>query len=145
MNPQLKIAIWNANGLSQHCHEVQAFLADKRVDVMLISETHCTSRSYIKLPHYTTYITNHPAGTARGGTAIIIKNSIAHQEEEKYEEKFMQATTITVNDQKGSLKIAAVYCPPNTSLKEDQFKHFYGKLGQRFLAGGDYNAKHVQW
>jgi hypothetical protein len=40
---------------------------------MLISEKHFTEKSYPKLPNYTVYHTNHPAATAQGGTAIIIK------------------------------------------------------------------------
>jgi DNA topoisomerase VI subunit B len=37
-----------------------------------------TDNSYLKLPKYTAYLTNHPAGIARGGTAIIIKTTIKH-------------------------------------------------------------------
>jgi hypothetical protein len=40
---------------------------------MLISETQFTTRSYIKIPNYTIYVTHHP-----DGTAIIIKNRIKH-------------------------------------------------------------------
>jgi hypothetical protein len=41
---------------------------------MLISKTHFTEKeNYLKLPNCTVYHINHPAGTARGGTAIIIK------------------------------------------------------------------------
>jgi hypothetical protein len=42
---------------------------------MLISETHFTGKSYIRIPWYTDYHTNHPAETARGGTALILKSS----------------------------------------------------------------------
>jgi hypothetical protein len=42
---------------------------------MLISEMHFTEKSYLKLPKYTVYHMNHPAGTAQSGTAVIIKNS----------------------------------------------------------------------
>jgi hypothetical protein len=44
---------------------------------MLISEMHFTEKSCLKLPNYTVCHTNHPVGTARGGTAIIT-NSIKH-------------------------------------------------------------------
>jgi hypothetical protein len=45
------------------------------IDVMLISEPHFTGKSYLKLLDYTVYHTSHPAGTARGGTAIIINKT----------------------------------------------------------------------
>jgi hypothetical protein len=74
----LQLALWNANGLSHHADELQTFLASRHIDIMLLSETHFTHKSYLRIPHYTVYHTSHPAGTARDGTAIIIKNTISH-------------------------------------------------------------------
>jgi len=42
------------------------------------------------------------------------------------------------------LTVAAVYCPKH-AVKSEQFWSYYAALGQRFLAGGDYNAKHSHW
>jgi hypothetical protein len=70
--------LWNANGLVQHAEEVKIYIQSQKVDVMLISETHFTTKSYIKIPTYSMYDTQHPDGTAHGGTAIIIKNGIKH-------------------------------------------------------------------
>jgi hypothetical protein len=47
---------------------------------MLISETHFTEKSYLKLQKYTIYHMNHLAGTAQGGTAVITKISINHHQ-----------------------------------------------------------------
>jgi hypothetical protein len=69
----LQLALWNANGLIQHTDELNTFISIHNIEVMLISETHFTNKSYLKLPNYAVYHTNHLAGTARGGTAIIIK------------------------------------------------------------------------
>jgi hypothetical protein len=38
-----------------------------------------------------------------------------------------------------------VYYPPRHNIKKEQFKHFFYTLGQRLLAGGDYNSKNVSW
>ena len=75
---QLTIVLWNANGLAQHTTEVKTNIQTQNVDVMLISETHFTKRSYIKIPNYTIYATQHPDDTAHGVTAIFIKNGIKH-------------------------------------------------------------------
>ena len=72
MLPSLLIAAWNANGLSQHKNELQMFLLTHNIDVLLISESHFTTKSHFRIPNYFTYHTNHPSGTARGGTAILI-------------------------------------------------------------------------
>jgi len=108
-------------------------------------KTHLTTRSYLKIPNYTIYDTQHPDGTAHVGTAILIKNSIKHYLHGHYKLEYLQATIITVQDWVGPLTIAAIYCPPKHNIKAEQFRHFYTSLGHRFLAGGDYNAKHNHW
>jgi len=73
---QLKIVLWNDNGLAQYTEEVKNYIQDQQVDIMLISETHFTTRSYFKIPHYAIYNTQHSDGTAHGGTAILIKTAL---------------------------------------------------------------------
>ena len=61
------------------------------------------------MPAYSLYNTNHPDGTAHGGSAILIKSSIRHTLEEKYEFEKIPATTATVEDDNGKLAISATY------------------------------------
>jgi len=56
----LRVALWNANGLSNHKLELQALLDMHKIDIALISETHLTFRTVFKIPHYTVYHTTHP-------------------------------------------------------------------------------------
>jgi len=53
----LRVVLWNANGLLNHKLELQAFLDMHKIDIALISETHFTSRTVFKIPHYTTLYT----------------------------------------------------------------------------------------
>jgi hypothetical protein len=53
MPAPLRVLVWNANGLSNHKLELQAFLDMHKIDIALISETNFTSRSVFKIPHYT--------------------------------------------------------------------------------------------
>lgn len=69
----IRIALWNANGLLQHKDEVQIFLEHNSIDILLVSETHFTDKSYFNIPQYKTYYTNHPDNTAHAGTGILIK------------------------------------------------------------------------
>jgi Endonuclease-reverse transcriptase len=140
-----KLAIWNANGLGQRSQEVKIFLLDNKIDIMLISETHFTEKSFLKIPNYKLYHTNHPDGKAHGGTAILIKSTIKHYEKENYDKNFLQATSLTIEDNIGPLTISAIYCPPKQAIKKHQYTAFFKTLGSRFLAGGDYNAKHPWW
>ena len=112
---------------------------------MLISETHFTMKSHIKIHNYTIYDTQHPDGTAHGGTAVIIKNGIRHHLHGHYNlEHLLQATSATI-DWIGPLTKAAVYYPPKHTFKAEHFQSFCITLGQCFLAGGDYNAKNPHW
>lgn len=141
----LKLAIWNANGLPRHVLELKAFIINNDIDIMLISETRFIKRSYIKIPNYMIYSTNHPDGTAHGGTAIIIKSTIKHYELNPYSTDYLQATSLSVMDWHGPLTITAIYCPPRHSINSEQYTQFFSTLGNRFLAAGDYNAKHTHW
>ena len=132
-------------GSPKHTEEVKNYVQNQQVDIMLISETHFTTRSYFKIPNYAIYDTQHPDGTAHGGTAILIKKGIKHYLHGHYNLEYLQATSITVEDGVGSLTIAAIYCPPKHTFKAKQFRLFYTSLAHRFLAGGDYNVKHNHW
>jgi hypothetical protein len=50
-----------------------------------------------------------------------------------------------VEDSVGLSTISAVYLPPRHTVKQEQFDDVYNNLGQHFIAGGDYNAKHTDW
>jgi len=78
MEKKLKLATWNANGLAKHSLEVKAFILNQDIDILLVSETHFTNKSYLGIPGYTLYHTKDPNGKAHGGTDIIIKSSIKH-------------------------------------------------------------------
>jgi exonuclease III len=121
------------------------FLKEQHIDILLISETHFTAESYIKIPNYRVYHTNHPDRTAHRGTAILIKQTVDHYQLQNYEENHLQATSIKVRTLPYELTISAVHCPPRYNLKKDHFEQFFSILGQRFLAGGDYNCKNIQW
>lgn len=147
MNSRSKItfAIWNANGLSRHLLELTAFMYDNLIDIMLISETHTTDKSYNNIPNYNIYYTNHPDNRAHGGTAIIIKKSIKCLELEGYKTQHIQATSIEISDLKGPITVSAVYCPPKHNNTKDQYLDYLKSLGSRYIAGGDYNAKNTTW
>lgn len=147
MVEDLRIAAWNANGLLNHQHELQMFLDMQKIDVCLISETHFTQQSFIKMRGYQMYHTIHPLNSARGGAAVIVKNSISHYEESGVQTEEFQVTAIKIKTKvnKHGITIAALYCPPRHSLKKEDYSACLQSLGSRFVVGGDFNAKHTYW
>jgi hypothetical protein len=102
-------------------------------------------KAILKFP-ITQYTTpNTPMVLPTGGTAIITKTGIKHHLHEHCNVDHLQATSVVIEDWIGPLTLAAVYCPPKHNIKAEQFRSFFSTLGQRFLAGGDYNAKHPRW
>jgi hypothetical protein len=141
----LRIAAWNSNGLTGHKYELELFLNNSKIDILLVAETHFTDRSVFKIPHYAIYHSNHPDGTAHGGTAILIRNHLSHYEMPAYQTDKIQATIITVDVQPCPITIAAVYSPPRHPILPIEYTNFVQRLGTKFIAGGDWNAKHTAW
>ena len=114
------MVLWNVNGLSNHKLELQTFLDMHKIDIALISETHFTSRTVIKIPHYTVYHTIHPDDTAHGGAEVILRSSIHHHELLHHQSDKIQATTIQLDAHPWPLTVSAIYCPrvtPNLPTK----------------------------
>lgn len=141
----LKVAAWNSNGLQQRAPETKAFLYKNNIDVLLVSETHFTPKSYIKIPYYTIYDTKHPLGKAHGGTAVTIKNDIKHHLHSQTNQEHIQATTVTIQTNDNYFQISAVYVPPRHKMTPKIWEEYFQTLGDKFIAAGDFNAKHTLW
>lgn len=141
----LRVATWNINGLAPNVEDAQTMMILNKIDILLVSETHCTKNSNIKIKHHSVYHTNHPDGTGHGGTAIIIRRNIKHHLLPEYKTNHIQATTISVEDKCGYFNVSSIYCPPKHTISETMFTDFFLTLGSRFISGGDWNAKHTHW
>lgn len=145
----IKIAVWNANGLSQpkHKRELPKFLADNFIDILVVTETHFTSLNFFVLRNYIPYTTNHPRNRARGGTAVFVRRGITHCEMQNVSRMQIQATCVEILTDEGPFTLSAVYLSPRyrTYWDEEKFSEFFLSLGSRFIAMGDYNAKSTHW
>lgn len=141
----ISICHWNANGLNQHKNELETFLHLNSIDIMLVSETHFTSKNCFRIKGYKVYDTKHPSGRGFGGTAVIVRSSIKHYPLQCYSKEYMQATSICFDSPSYKINISSIYCPPRFSVSEEQFLDFFSTLGARFIVAGDFNAKHTHW
>lgn len=147
----LRIITWNANGLLERRKEFEVFLRHKNIDVALISESHFNDRTFFHIHGYTTYYTSHRKCRAdvhykpHAGTAIIVKNNVKHYVNKEICEDYIQITSIIVYLNNTELTLAAAYCPPRHSMKQKRFSEVFKQLSNRFILGGDYNAKHTTW
>lgn len=88
-------------------------------DILLISETHFTGKSYLKSSYYEVYHTNHPDNKS----AMLIK-STDYYELPKYEKDYLQATSIKIKIMQYELTVSGVYCPPRDNIRNTS-KIFY--------------------
>jgi hypothetical protein len=135
----LQIALWNASGLQNH-KELNLFLNENKIDIILISETHFTSKSHFSIAGYNICLANHPDGKAHGGTAILIKSKIAYVAQPCYAKPQLQAAIIQLQGPHQNITIASTYCPPQHNLKVTHFDSFFQTLGSCFIVGGDFNS-----
>lgn len=145
MNQTLRIATWNANGLVQKAMDLELFLTNDRIDICLVSETHFTNQSHLKIRGFCIYHVDHPSNKARGGSAVVIKNSIKHYENTEIKLETMQVTTVTVNIRNKNFNISSIYCPPRYNLKREDYAKLFKTIGHHFIIGGDFNAKNTYW
>nr|P21328.1 RecName: Full=RNA-directed DNA polymerase from mobile element jockey; AltName: Full=Reverse transcriptase [Drosophila melanogaster]AAA28675.1 ORF2, reverse transcriptase (put.); putative [Drosophila melanogaster] len=143
--PTLKIGLWNARGLTRGSEELRIFLSDHDIDVMLTTETHMRVGQRIYLPGYLMYHAHHPSGNSRGGSAVIIKSRLCHSPLTPISTNDRQIARVHLQTSVGTVTVAAVYLPPAERWIVDDFKSMFAALGNKFIAGGDYNAKHAWW
>jgi len=71
----LRVALWNANGVSRHKLEIAQFINVKEIDVMLLAETHLTNKHNFQIRGYLFYSTSHPDGRAKHNSSGCILSS----------------------------------------------------------------------
>jgi hypothetical protein len=53
---------------------------------------------------------------------------------------------VYVSKQKNhAITVAAMYSPPRHLIEKDDYISFLNTLGDKFIVGGDFNAKHIHW
>lgn len=108
--------------------------------MLLISETHFSSRSFFSIQGYDLIYANYPDGRARGGAAILIRNKLKYIELAPIQEDWVQCALFKVNTVLGDLKIAAAYCLPRHNARNDEFSRLIRTLGPRFVIGDVFNT-----
>lgn len=135
MQVNLRLAIWNANGLSRHALETEVFLNENFIDIMLVSETHFTSKTFLKIRNYDIVTSNHPSNRAHAGCAILIKSNIKYELLESIQTMPIQAAGIKMKCNNMDLHIYALYTPPRHNITTTEYEQFLTLSVPDFLWG----------
>jgi len=76
---------------------------------------------------------------------MLIKSGIQFTELPAIQEDWAQCAVARVNSLQGDITVGAVYFPPRHAITETHLHEFFESLGPRFIAAGDFNAKHSWW
>lgn len=99
-----------------------------QINIVLISETYFTNKSYFSMTKYRFY---HIIYSAHGESAILIKNKIKHHEEKSYRCNEIQATNI-IEDWKGLFTISSICSSSKHNIKKEDYVAFFKSLDHRF-------------
>lgn len=147
MNRQLKVILWNANGVITRKNELQVFATDTDADVILLTETHLQPDTNFNVTGYQTYRNDRrPRLLDRrnpgGGTAVLVHRRLTHRPvatNTPYE-----STGIAIRAGDTELTIFSVYQSPAAPFPPDSLGALLDTDGPVFI-GGDFNAKHQTW
>ncbi|GFX37024.1 RNA-directed DNA polymerase from mobile element jockey [Trichonephila clavipes] len=123
--------------------ELEDFIHRHDPDVIAIQETFLQPCHNINFPNYTTHRSDRLSHRG-GGTAILIKRTIAHHSIDLHTHA-LENTSIVIEGNK-KLKISCIYRPPRTpaqAIIPDLLRIFRNRTC--CIVMGDFNAKHKSW
>lgn len=140
----LIIAAWNADNIKLKKHELQQFLSENKIDIMLISETWLRAGDKLNYANYTTYREDRKDGPG-GGVAILIKRTLTHDLITANNLETLEAIGIQIKiDTKTQLRIFSAYHPPAKQFHHTDYRKLLVQNIPTIIMG-DLNAKNTQW
>ena len=132
----LRILQLNVEGWSTaKCEILQSLISEKRVNVVLLQETHQLDDSQLKLHGFTLadYIPS-----AHHGIATFVSNALSFAHVANSEEDCLtQWTTIAIAE----VHVSNVYHPPAAVLDSSRLP----AVSDQFIISGDFNCRHEIW
>ncbi len=142
----MRILLWNSNGLLPRKLELDAFLQREKIDVAMITETHCTSTYHFSTTRdYKVFHAFHPTEKAQGGACIYVKHALPFTPDVTVSTPLAQLCAIRIPLEGLQLNLASVYCSPSNKIDAADFDTLFQRLEGTWIMGGDYNAKHPTW
>lgn len=145
-NKPVKISFWNCSGVSNKETELDHFLREHDIDVMLLSETHLKPSQNLTVPNYLVY-RNDRKIQAGGRTAVLVKRSISHSQLPDPLLRRIEAKGVQIHIHihgYSSLQVYSIYIPPGIDLPATELDTLL-ETGNPAIFGEDFNAKHALW
>lgn len=143
---ELNLMTWNASGLStDRKNELQFFLKDHKIDILLLTETHFNTKSKTYIPEYKCI--RKDSSNPFHGVAIYIKHNIPYKiiPMTTNQSKQLEAVGVQIKPtQTSTLNIFSAYLGPQNKLLFPEFDELL-RTDTPTIVGGDFNCKHTLW
>lgn len=140
----LNILNWNANGLKEKRSSFIVFLAQNKVDVACITETHLLANENFKIPGYFVYRSDRDAPRASGGVAIMIKKNISHHSLFLPPVGNLEVVAVKIQIHNEELVLYSAYHAPRYKFSKTYIENLFSNNIPTVLLG-DLNCKHEAW
>ncbi|GFV85374.1 probable RNA-directed DNA polymerase from transposon BS [Trichonephila clavipes] len=141
---KLHIVSWNADGIQHRIQELENYINDNSPDIIALQETNLRPCIDLNIPNYSTH-RNDRLTHRGGGTAILVKNSIAHHVINIYTTA-VNITAIEIEGPTNNTTVCSLYRSPSSPINSfipDLIKIFRNRAQCSVV--GDYNARHSTW
>lgn len=141
----INILFWNCDGIQHKINELKTFSRINNIHIILLQETRLNQTTPLNLPNFFTYRqdrTKVPKKAPSGGTAILIKKNIIHNQETIT--TIIDSTSISIKLVTDIVQISSVYKSPKAPLSISDLNLLTNQDVQ-FIVAGDLNAKHPSW
>ncbi|GFW16142.1 nucleic-acid-binding protein from transposon X-element [Trichonephila clavipes] len=141
---KLHIVSWNADGIQHKIQELENYINDNSPDIIALQETNLRPCIDLNIPNYSTH-RNDRLTHRGGGTAILVKNSIAHHVINIYTTA-VNITAIEIEGPTNNTTVCSLYRSPSSPINgfiPDLIKIFRNRA--QCIVVGDYNARHSTW
>jgi hypothetical protein len=140
--PTLKILHWNSNGIRGKIRELQDFLVEYEIDLVLLSETHLKPSHPLKVRNFNAVRWDRP-NRQGGGVAVLVKRGIAFSTPQ-VGARSLEVAAVTIPIGNRNLRVVAGYKPPPDALDPSDITSLLDGTDPVILAG-DLNTKHLAW
>ncbi|KAJ4436995.1 hypothetical protein ANN_17127 [Periplaneta americana] len=94
---------------------------------------------------YKIYRADHPSGSRKGGSAVIIRADLCHNELPPILEDEVQISRVQIKIDNTDYQIGSFYSAPDQRVTPTLIWGIVHEMKFRFILGGDFNSKHPRW
>lgn len=122
------------------------YLKTHNPDIVLVCETKLNKQK-IHFNNYNFIRNDSGSGSNRGGTGILIKNTIMFDSVQTPILNTIESTTIKLSNNGESIYISSIYVTPtNNEICINELEQIMNiSNNNNFIIGGDFNARHALW